>query len=68
MVQDAGTNELATILKKVRREGKFIIPLDYEKNFEKAFLTFKFQLVYCPEIQDLVHLNNPESNEFGKLL
>ena len=31
-----------TILKRIRRDGKYLIPKDYEKQFEKAFLTFKF--------------------------
>ena len=34
--------DLKVILKKIRREGKLLIPFDYEKTFEKAFLTFKF--------------------------
>ncbi len=34
--------DLKTILKKLRREGKQIIPKDYEQTFEKALLTFKF--------------------------
>ena len=35
-------DDLPSILKKIRREGKLIIPQDYEKNFELAMLTFKF--------------------------
>jgi exonuclease-1 len=35
-------DDISAILKKMRREGKYIIPLDYEKNFERAMLTFKF--------------------------
>ena len=26
-------DDLAAIMRKLRREGKFIIPMDYEKNF-----------------------------------
>jgi exonuclease-1 len=44
------------------------VPLDYEKSFQKALLTFKFQVVYCPDKQELVHLNNPESHPLGALL
>jgi exonuclease 1 len=40
--------DIKTILKVIRREGKFLVPQDYEKTYEKALLTFKFQLVYCP--------------------
>ena len=28
--------------------NKSMIPQDYELNFMKAFLTFRFQRVYCP--------------------
>ena len=61
-------DDITTILKKLRKEGKYIIPLDYEKNFEKAMLTFKFQMVYCPEKRDLIHLNDPETHPMGALL
>ena len=36
--------------------------------FEKAYLTFKFQLVYSPSEKDLVHLNDPVSHKNGHLL
>ena len=42
-------DDVPSIIRKLRREGKFLIPLDYEKSFERAMLTFKFQLVFCPE-------------------
>lgn len=60
--------EISNILKKVRREGKFIIPQEYEKTFEKALLTFKFQLIYCPIKKDLAHMNDPDTHEMGPLL
>jgi exonuclease-1 len=61
-------NDLKNIVKKIRREGKLLIPPDYEKNFEKAFLTFKFQYVFCPEKRQLIHLNNPKEHTMGELL
>jgi exonuclease-1 len=61
-------DDLPAILKKIRREGKLIIPPDYEKNFELALLTFKFQMVYCPEKRELVHLHDPETHPLGYLL
>jgi len=61
-------DDIQKILKFIRREGKFIVPQDYETTFEKALLTFKFQLVYCPVLEDLVHLNDPESHPLGCLL
>lgn len=57
-VYDHG-DDLPAILKKIRREGKLLVPMDYERMFEKALLTFKFQVVYCPEKGELVHLNDP---------
>jgi exonuclease-1 len=47
LVYEHGEN-LSKILLRIRREGKYLIPHDYEKSFEQALLTFKFQLVYCP--------------------
>ena len=51
------------LFRRIRREGKFLIPQSYEKTFEKALLTFKFQRVYCPKKQELVLLNDPETHE-----
>lgn len=41
LVYDNGA-DIKQILKKIRREGKQLIPKDYEQTFEKALLTFKF--------------------------
>ncbi len=67
LVYENGT-DLKTIMKKIRREGKLLIPPDYEKNFERAFLTFKFQHVFCPEKNELIHLHDIETHPMGKLL
>ena len=61
-------DDIQDILKVIRREGRLMVPNDYEKTYEKAFLTFKFQLVYCPLKQNLVHLNDPKTHSLGKLL
>lgn len=45
-----------------------MIPADYERSFERALLTFKFQTVYCPEKEDLVNLNDPIDHPLGALL
>ena len=34
--------DLKTLFRKIRREGKHCIPMKYEKMFEMALLTFKF--------------------------
>lgn len=61
-------DDLKNIIKKIRREGKLLIPSDYEQGFEKAYLTFKFQYVFCPDKLELVHLNDPSTHSMGKLL
>ena len=64
LVYDNGA-DIKQILKKIRREGKQLIPKDYELTFEKALLTFKFQRVYCPDRKRLVHLHDPETHPLG---
>jgi exonuclease-1 len=50
LVEDGGKDncflESMTIL---RSDKKIEIPSKYEKHFMRAFLTFKFQKVYCPQ-------------------
>ena len=41
LVSEMG-EDVGAILRKIRREGKHIIPLDYERSFEMAMMTFKF--------------------------
>ena len=60
--------DVKNLFKKIRREGKHQIPINYEKTFEMALLTFKFQRVYDPERKEIVHLNDPETHELGPLL
>lgn len=68
LVFDAQSADVKTILKSIRREGKYIVPADYERHFEKALLTFKFQLIYCPLAKALRHLHDPDTHELGGLL
>jgi hypothetical protein len=55
----------------LREEPKVEVPDDYEKNFLKAFLTFKFQRVYCPQRKRLVMLSeqteSPHGSELNKI-
>ena len=44
-------------------EGKLLVPEDYELKFEKAYLTFKLQRVFCPLKKKLVTLNNIDLND-----
>lgn len=34
----------------------------------RAYLTFKFQRVYCPETEKLVHLHDPSKHKYGGML
>jgi len=67
MVLELG-DDIGSILRKIRREGKYTIPIDYERNFEMAMLTFKFQVVFCPEKRELINLNDPTTHPLGPLL
>ena len=60
--------DIKGLFRRIRREGKFLIPQAYEETFQKALLTFKFQRVYCPERKELVLLNDPETHELGPVL
>ncbi len=42
------------------RRGNKTIPRDFEQNFEKAFLTFKFQVIYCPMEKRMKHFSDIE--------
>jgi len=41
---------------------------DFYDNFIQAKLTFRFQRVYCPKRQKIVHLHDPESHPDGEIL
>lgn len=63
LVSDAGNeNTFLESMSILRDEGKVTIPSKYEKKFKKAFLTFKFQRVFCPKRQRMVHLEEVENN------
>lgn len=47
-------------------ENKIEIPKKYEKKFLWAFLTFKFQRVFCPQRRWLVHIFDPAMSQHGK--
>jgi hypothetical protein len=48
-----------------------LVPDKYEDDFMRAFLTFKFQRVFCPKRQKLVMLHEktecPHGSELDKL-
>ena len=52
----------------IKDEGKVTVPESYEEKYQKAFLTFKFQRVYCPQRKKLVTLNEIEECAHGSEL
>ncbi|CAI2387272.1 unnamed protein product [Moneuplotes crassus] len=42
------------------------VPDNYKDEFKKAYLTFHFQLVYCPEQKKIVNLNQVEGHPLEK--
>lgn len=59
--------DIKSALQKIKAKG-LTVPKDYYENFEKAFLTFNFQVVYCPLDQKLKHLNDPNKSIHGDSL
>lgn len=53
--------DIKTAVQKMRLKG-LAVPKDYIANFDKAFLTFQFQVIYCPKDKKLRHLNDPEDS------
>lgn len=50
------TKDAFNAIRVIRLEGKYVLPADYEKEFERAELTFKHQQVYDPRIRQVVPL------------
>ena len=48
LVYECGS-DFKQIVKKIRRQGKHTVPEIYDRDFDRALLSFKFQRVYCPE-------------------
>eukprot|EP01022_Parablepharisma_sp_SALTPOND_P026120 TRINITY_DN619_c0_g1_i1.p3 TRINITY_DN619_c0_g1~~TRINITY_DN619_c0_g1_i1.p3 ORF type:complete len:597 (-),score=73.13 TRINITY_DN619_c0_g1_i1:1829-3619(-) len=60
-------NNLDKIITTIIRENKFIVPQNYKENFEKAFLTFKFQTVFDPSTKCLTFLNPIEGTVYEEI-
>jgi len=52
----------------IRDEGKLAVPKKYEKKYKKAYLTFKFQRVFCPKSMQLGHVEDPETSPHSEQL
>lgn len=55
----ARTDDLKLVLSRVKMEMNTLVPENFEELFEKAFLCFKHQRVYCPEQKRMVFLTEP---------
>lgn len=54
------------VLKKLKEDVNLDIPHNYKENFIKAMLTFNFQLVFCPDKNELVHLKEVKGHQLEK--
>jgi 5'-3' exonuclease len=54
LIKTHGSYEKA--IRRLKLDGKISVPIEYEKEFELAFLTFQHQRVYDPISKKLVHL------------
>jgi exonuclease-1 len=57
------TKTYTEVLSNVRRGNKFI-PDGFQENFEKAFLTFKFQVIFCPIQGKMKHFSDVDGSEY----
>lgn len=69
LVDEAGTdNTFHEVMTSIRDEGKLHIPKKYEKKYRKAYLTFKFQRIFCPKTMKLSHVEDPVESPHGSEL
>lgn len=54
-------------MKFLENKEIYDVPAGYLESVEKAFLTFKFQIVYCPIEQKLRYFNRPEESKYFEL-
>jgi len=62
------TRNVENLLKKWRMDSKMDIPQEYEEKFYKAFLTFKFQRVFCPRQRKMTHVNELNLDKFEEAI
>lgn len=53
--------DLEMIIRQLKLD-QFKVPENYLDSFNKAFLTFHFQVVYCPKSKRLVYLSDPKTS------
>ena len=57
MVEDAGKEDtFLEVMTIIRSDKKLTVPSKYDKHFMRAFLTFKFQRVFCPQRKTMANL------------
>lgn len=62
------TRSVEILFRKWKMDPKIEINNEYEEKFYKAFLTFKFQRVFCPVSRKLSHVNEFNLEKFEKIL
>ena len=61
------SSDIREIIRLLERERKYVVPTNYEHDFEKAFLTFKFQTVYDLSNNRLTSLHPRENTPYVEI-
>jgi len=61
------STDIKQIIKNMEKVNKYTIPDSYEKDFERAFLTFKFQTVYDLKKKCLTNINKIENTTYVEI-
>ena len=65
LVSAQKNDDIQPILDKIKEAGKMQIPEDYYTKFQRAILTFKFQVIFDPATRTNLHLNDPSTHQLG---
>ena len=52
--------DIEAFIETYRAHKSYTVPENYLKDFKRAYVTFKCQVVYCPETKKRIHLNDPK--------
>jgi len=55
-------------VQNMQKNKRLVVPDKYLETFDKAFLTFQYQVVYCPIEKKLRYLRDPEDSLHSKSL
>ena len=68
LVSDHPDDTVQECFKALKGDLKVEWPRKFERKFLKAFLTFKFQRVWCPDQEKMVHIELPNESVHGQEL